>query len=176
MRRICGRRLLQLTGTPCIDSTIWGTCHRKVKWESQSADEWWKMFWRVKAARDAAVSLGRVLLAAWSSISFSYTEWVCSSFTPTRLKGRGDEAAVGWHAKCNAHAHTQTHTHTRLNSFVWDLAGSSVWHCSSPLLIRMGPCDVCFSSAYISCFLIPCLTCFTQSPCSDAAQWQICFY
>lgn len=27
----------------------------------------------------------------------------CCSFTPTRPKGRGDEAAVGWHAKWNTH-------------------------------------------------------------------------
>ena len=41
----------------------------------------------------------------------------CCSFTPTRPKGGGDEAAVGWHAKWNAHSHGAC-----LNSSVWDLS------------------------------------------------------
>lgn len=68
----------------------------------------------------------------------------CCLFTPTRPKGGGDEAAVGWHAKWNVYTHSAC-----LNSSVWDLSCREVGDCSTPLLITMlllPLCSLCCSS------------------------------
>lgn len=69
----------------------------------------------------------------------------CCSFTPTRPKGGGDEAAVGWHAKWNAHTRSAC-----LNSSIWDLSCREVGDCSTSLLIRMP--QLCLWGLYLLLF------------------------